>query len=49
MSVITIIAVQLDYSRGTACVAETGYVYHVRVTRVTRVGLSKSAFVLQFT
>ena len=30
--VITIIAVRLDYSRGTACAAYTGY--HVRVTRV---------------
>ena len=40
---ITIIAVQLDYSRGTACAALTGY--HVRVTRVTRVGQSKSASV----
>ena len=33
-SVITIIAVQLDYYRGTACALLTGY--HVIVTRVTR-------------
>ena len=37
MSVIMIIAVQLDYSRGTACG------YHDSVTRVTQVGQSKSA------
>ena len=42
ISVITIIAVQLGYSRGTACAAKTGY--HVRVKQVTRVGQSKSGF-----